>query len=65
MKKWQGKTQKQQREKLGYSQGELAKLIGVTQGNISALEMKLTQPRVGMAMDIARVLQKPLDFFIK
>ena len=62
--RWCGKKQEELRLKLGYSQGELGRHCGTSQQYIATVEAKGCQPRLGMAILIAGVLRKPLEYFI-
>lgn len=58
-------TIKEERQKAGLTQTELAKLSGVAQGKISEYESGSSLPRVDSALKIAKVLNKKIDDLIE
>lgn len=49
------------REANGWSQGQLAKSLGVTQARVSQLEKGTTEARLSVVMSVARVFKTSLD----
>lgn len=62
--KWSGEKQRKQREKLGYTLSELAKLLGISKSHLWGIE-KGVQPSVGLAFEIANILKKLPIFFME
>ncbi len=60
-----GKRLKELRIKKGFSQTELAKLVGVTPSNISQIESNLIYPSLPALMKIAEVLMVDISFFFQ
>jgi repressor LexA len=56
---------KKLREEKGWSQAELAKMVGVTQGAIGQYELNVKQPSVTVAGVIAEKLGTTVDAMIK
>lgn len=57
---------KELREKLGWSQNELARRSGVKQGVLSDIESgKTRNPRIDTLMKIASALNVPVEFLVK
>ena len=52
---------RQARETLGISQGELARLIGTTQGAVSQWEKGTTSPSTGKLIRLSEILNTPVD----
>ena len=61
---WNGKKQRQQREKAKFTLTELGDRCGVTGANLGSIERNGTQPNVCLAVRIAEVLGKPVNWFI-
>jgi transcriptional regulator with XRE-family HTH domain len=55
-----GRRVRQARKNAGYSQDELAKILGLTQGAISKIERGAIYPSVVTAMHLAEALSIPL-----
>lgn len=59
-----GDALREAREEKGLTQVELANLLGVTARAVAYWEAGERQPRGYVARQIARVLDKPLDYFV-
>ena len=53
------------RKAAGLSQGQLARMIGVTQGAISQWEMGLTNPKTSILPTVAKCLKTTVDDLLK
>lgn len=53
------------REALGIHQGDLAKLMGTTQGAVSQWELGLTRPDTGKLKRLANILNVPIEDLIE
>ena len=53
------------RKQAGMSQGELARLLNVTQGAVSHWEKGLTNPRLPLLMEIANIFGVSVDELLK
>jgi repressor LexA len=52
------------RKRAGYSQEQVARKLGITQGSISQWENGITEPDTGTLAQLAKMFSVPLDFFI-
>ena len=53
------------REAVGISQGELARLMNVTQGAVSQWEIGTTNPGVKRLKKLAKILKTTVDYLIE
>ena len=56
---------KSQRQKLGITQDELARMIGVTQGAVTQWECGVTKPSITLLPKIAKVLNCTIDELLR
>lgn len=53
------------RKALGMSQGDLARVLGITQGAVSQWESGITLPAFGMIAPLANALEIPIETLLK
>lgn len=61
---WNGAAMKSRRSQLGMSLAELGEQIGTARSYVWEIE-EGCQPTIGYAYHIAKILKKPLSFFVR